>query len=103
MNPNWRILLIWVRRYEFLYLNYFHPKWLDWAKSMWEKHSVMRKFERNGVSFETLVEAYKKSNLNYLVENASAIESFKQILTSYKSEICKVDIDKEQARRLMYL
>lgn len=77
---------------EFVYRNYAHDRWLDWARRQWISTRGVEADE-GGLLFRLIVEAFLENQFHVLRANAHAIAQIKKTLRDAKDSMFRSHMD----------
>jgi hypothetical protein len=86
--------------FEFLYLNYFHRKWLVWAREVWSLARHSHGLDAEADPFEPIAAAFPGNQVKFLRQRRTEIQWIKDALRARK-DTASPHIRIEMADRLM--
>ena len=89
--------------FDFLYRNYYHDKWLSWARSAYEAHGEILQGLFDSSNFDSIAALFSKSNHELLMKNHEPdLRLIKKACRHRKDEIFEPRIDIRLSKTLAY-
>lgn len=86
--------------FDFIYRNYFHVEWLDWAEALWQKVAVERGLDV--ATFDRVRDAFDRSRYDELKRWCEPLGYMKQAWRSKKDELWPYTLPADEVKLLSY-
>ncbi|WP_437671982.1 hypothetical protein [Sorangium sp. So ce131] len=86
--------------FDFIYRNYFHSEWIEWAESLWRKEAVFRKLDVD--AFDRVKEAFDRSQYDELKRWSKPLGYMKRAWRGKKDELWPYLLPADELALLSY-
>jgi hypothetical protein len=82
--------------FDFVYRQFYHDKWVAWARQAWDDHyekTITRAEEIDSNPFNIIVEAFKAAQYEALRDRQDQVQKLKRVLQSWKDQLFPLRLD----------
>ncbi len=86
--------------FDFIYRNYFHAEWLDWAESLWRREATFRGLDVD--AFDRVKDAFDRSRSDELKRWSEPLAYMKRAWRGKKDELWPYMLSADEVALLSY-
>lgn len=86
--------------FDFIYRNYFHTEWLDWAETLWRKEAKLRELDVD--AFDRVRDAFDRSRYDELKRWSKSLGYMKRAWRAKKDELWPYMLSADEVELLSY-